>query len=114
MSSSWHPVCPSGDLPADGKLAVTIAGWDLLLLREGGSVHAYIDRCPHQAARLSPGKVRRGSIMCPLHGARFKIATGECIGGAYRSLRSFAVREENGTIAVELPGETADSSGLPL
>jgi nitrite reductase/ring-hydroxylating ferredoxin subunit len=114
VSSSWHPVCSSTDLPADAKLAVTVAGWAVLLVRDGGSVHAYSDRCPHQAARLSPGKVRRGTIMCPLHGARFKVGTGECIGGAYPPLRSFAVREEDGTIAVELPDAAPGPGDLPL
>lgn len=114
MSSTWHPVCPSGDIPADDRLAASVAGWALLLVREGAAVHAYTDRCPHQAARLSPGKVRRGAIMCPLHGARFSVADGACIGGTYPALRSFAVREAGGMIEVELPEAGPGPGDSPL
>jgi anthranilate 1,2-dioxygenase ferredoxin subunit len=41
--------------------------------------------------------------MCPLHGARFKAATGESIGGAYPPLRSFPVKIEEGQILVSIP-----------
>jgi len=41
--------------------------------------------------------------MCPLHGARFKSATGECLGGAYPPLRSFPVKIEEDQILVSIP-----------
>lgn len=114
MSSTWHPVCRADAFPADEKLATTIAGWALLFVREGEAIHAFTDRCPHQAARLSPGKVRRGTIMCPLHGARFKVESGECIGGAYPPLRRFAVRAQAGTIEVELPDAGPGPADQPV
>ena len=58
---------------------------------------------PSRAARLSPGKVRRSAIMCPLHGARFELATGRCMGGGYAPLRSFEVRTLDGRVEVLVP-----------
>jgi anthranilate 1,2-dioxygenase ferredoxin component len=102
---AWHRIANQGELLTEGNLAVEIAGWQVLLVGSADDLFAYHDRCTHQAAQLSCGKVRRGAIMCPLHGARFKLDTGECIGGAYPALRRFAVRVDNGAIEVELPDE---------
>lgn len=110
----WHDVCLDEAFPADGKLATIIAGWHVLIVREGDALFAFNDRCPHQAALLSPGKVRRGALMCPLHGARFRIETGECIGGAYPPLRQFALEVRGGMIRVELPDEAPGPSDCPL
>ena len=112
--TAWHDVCRNDAFPAEGKLAAIIVGWHLLIVREGDSMFGFNDRCPHQAALLSPGKVRRGAIMCPLHGARFRIETGECIGGAYPSLRLFPVEIRDGMIRVELPDDAPGPGDCPL
>jgi nitrite reductase/ring-hydroxylating ferredoxin subunit len=93
-----------------GKLAAQIAGWQVLVLRdESGMWHALNDRCTHQAALLSGGRVRRGALMCPLHGARFDVASGKCLGGAYPDLRTFPVRVAEGGIEL---GEVAHLDAL--
>ena len=66
------------------------------------------------AARLSGGKVRRGAIMCPLHGARFDLASGRCLGGAYPDLRGFPLRIEQGVIEVALPDHPPGFDELPV
>lgn len=114
MSGTWHEVCQLDSFPADGKLAVVIARWSLLVLREGDAFFAYNDRCPHQAALLSPGKLRRGAIMCPLHGARFQSDTGKCIGGAYPDLKAFPIRVEGGCIEVQVPDQEPGREDLPV
>jgi len=112
--TSWHDVCLNEAFPAEGKVTSIIAGWHVLIVREGDALFGFNDRCPHQAALLSPGKVRRGAIMCPLHGARFRIETGECIGGAYPPLRLFPVEIHDGMIRVELPNEPPGPGECPL
>lgn len=103
MSYTWHAVVAEHDFPEDGRLAAQLDGWRVLVVRTDEGFSAVNDRCTHQASLLSTGKVRRGAIMCPLHGARFEVATGRCIGGAYADLRRFPVRVENGTIEVAVP-----------
>lgn len=103
MGETWHPLVAEADFPEDGKLATRIAGWSVLVARTDDGFSAVNDRCTHQAALLSGGKVRRGAIMCPLHGARFEVATGRCIGGTYADLRRFDVRVVDGTIEVAVP-----------
>ena len=103
MTETWHEAVAESAFPEDGKLALEIAGWSVLLTRTDEGYCALNDRCTHQAARLSPGRLRRGAIMCPLHGARFEAATGRCVGGAYPDLRRFELRVENGMISVLVP-----------
>jgi 3-phenylpropionate/trans-cinnamate dioxygenase ferredoxin subunit len=103
MSDVWHPLVAEADFPEEGKLAARIAGWSVLVVRSDEGFNALNDRCTHQAALLSGGKVRRGAIMCPLHGARFEATTGRCIGGAYADLRRFELRIADGMIEVAVP-----------
>ena len=56
------------------------------VVRRGGEVFGYVDRCPHMGLPLAqtlddyvaPGG---GLILCSWHGALFEIATGACAGG---------------------------------
>ena len=114
MSESWHSVIAETEFPTDGKLAARIAGWYVLIGRTEDGLHAVNDRCTHQAALLSAGRIRRGAIMCPLHGARFEMASGKCIGSAYRDLRTFPLRVTDGTIEVCLPDEAPSMEELPV
>lgn len=114
MSDSWHPLLAESEFPEEGKVSTLIGGWHVLVARTDSGFHAVNDRCTHQAALLSPGRIRRGAVMCPLHGARFEMATGRCIGAAYRDLRTFPVRVENGTIEVCVPDAAPGMDELPV
>jgi nitrite reductase/ring-hydroxylating ferredoxin subunit len=114
MSGGWHVVIEATDFPDDGKLATKINGWHVLIGREDGNFFAVNDRCTHQAALLSGGRIRRGAIMCPLHGARFELESGKCLGGAYRDLRTFPLRIISGQLEICLPGSAPGMEDLPV
>lgn len=114
MSDTWHSLIPEAEFPAEGKLAAKVGGWHVLVARTDDGLFAVNDRCTHQAALVSTGRIRRGAVMCPLHGARFEMATGRCIGGAYKDLRTFPVRVEGGQIEVCVPDEQPGMEELPV
>ncbi|WP_068071681.1 Rieske (2Fe-2S) protein [Novosphingobium lentum] len=114
MTDAWHPLIAETEFPADGKLAAKLGGWFVLVAKTDGGFHAVNDRCTHQAALLSGGRIRRGAVMCPLHGARFELASGKCIGGAYRDLRLFPVRVTDGMIEVCVPVAPPTMEELPV
>jgi anthranilate 1,2-dioxygenase ferredoxin component len=114
MSGSWHQLIAEQDFPDDGKIASKIAGWYVLVARTADGLFAVNDRCTHQAALISNGRIRRGMIMCPLHGARFDVTTGACVGGAYRDLRTFELRIANGMIEVCVPDTPPGMEDLPV
>lgn len=112
--SEFVPVIAEVDFPEDGKFAATLNGWHVLVARLEGGFSAFNDRCPHAASPLSGGRVRRGAIMCPLHGARFDLGTGQCVGGPYAPLRQFEARVRDGQVEVALPSEAPGMEDLPV
>jgi len=59
------------------------------------------DVCTHDGGQLTGGTIEGGEIVCPRHGARFSIRTGEALTApAYEPVATFPVRVENGLIQV--------------
>ncbi|MDF8335154.1 Rieske (2Fe-2S) protein [Novosphingobium cyanobacteriorum] len=114
MTDGWHALIPETEFPAEGKLATKVNGWYVLVGKTEDGLHAVNDRCTHQAALLSTGRIRRGAVMCPLHGARFNMADGRCIGGTYKDLRTFPLRVTDGVIEVCVPDAAPGMEELPV
>ena len=79
----------------------------VILYREGGSVRAWLNICPHAGRRLdwAPGKFlksREGHLVCAAHGASFELQRGDCVAGPCRgeSLRAVAVSVADGKVNV--------------
>ena len=50
---------------------------NLVLVRTNGAVHAIENKCPHLGLPLGRGKIEGEEIVCPFHGSRFNVRTGE-------------------------------------
>jgi 3-phenylpropionate/trans-cinnamate dioxygenase ferredoxin subunit len=96
-------VLVAAELGEGKSIAVDVEGRSILVCRSDGRLFAVENRCSHNQSRLEGGKLRHGVIICPLHGARFRLVTGECVNGAlgYAPLETFAVRETDGVIEIE-------------
>lgn len=117
MSESYHRVIKAAEVEERAMLPFIVNRWPVFVSREEGRIHVLINRCSHAASALAPeGRVRRGSVMCPLHGARFKLDTGECLGGAgYKPLMIFPFREDaEGWIEVAVPDAAPGAEHLPV
>jgi nitrite reductase/ring-hydroxylating ferredoxin subunit len=61
-----------------GKMKhVEIEEKEILLANSDGKVYALCDRCSHMNAPLSMGTLSGKVVTCPMHGARFDVATGK-------------------------------------
>lgn len=105
---------PVDQLAAGAIEAVDAAGWPILVARLPEGYRAVLNRCSHVAAALTEGRVRRGNIQCPKHGAMFDLNDGRCVGGAYAPLRIFAIDESDGMVVVEVPDEDPTVDDLPV
>jgi len=100
---------------ADGGFAevqATINGdaESLILHRDGDSVRAWLNVCPHAGRRLdwAPGKFLKskdGLLVCAVHGASFELAQGNCVAGPCRGdrLRAVAVEVRDGNVRLATP-----------
>lgn len=102
-TTQFHRAATVTELVDETPLSLTIDGWPVMLCRSGEEYHAVINRCTHAIAELATGRVRRGHVICPLHGARFELATGKCIGGPYLPLQVFETRIAAGWVEVAIP-----------
>jgi nitrite reductase/ring-hydroxylating ferredoxin subunit len=82
----------------------------LILHRDGDSVRAWLNICPHAGRRLdwAPGqflKSREGHLVCAVHGAAFELSGGVCVAGPCRgdALRAVAVAVRDGDIVLDSP-----------
>ena len=106
-------VIAESDALADGGAGVRfslhpLGGDDTgFAIRSGGTVCAYVNRCPHLGTELDwqPGEffdVAGLYLVCSTHGALFEPRTGFCVAGPCRgaSLERLQVREEEGRVIV--------------
>jgi len=77
MASEFTRVLQESELPEGEKRTVIVDGIPVLLCRSGGQLHAISNICSHAHEALDCGRMRDGWIACPVHGARFDLATGE-------------------------------------
>ncbi len=83
-------LCKISDIPDGGAKGIVIGSGtdvlDVVVLRRGGKIFAYVNRCPHQGTPLETFPDRfldqTGELLiCSTHGARFRVKDGACVQG---------------------------------
>jgi nitrite reductase/ring-hydroxylating ferredoxin subunit len=111
IDSQWHEVATLAQLDPDFPIGVEVQGQKIGLFLLGEAVHAVEDVCPHAYALLSQGFQEDGVIECPLHAARFDIASGKCLTEiGQRDLHCFPVRVQQGRVQLQLRRQAKDSA----
>lgn len=100
--SDWIDVAPAEELaPGEWRTVETDAGL-IAVFNIDGEFLAIEDVCTHDGSELTGGTVEGDVIVCPRHGARFSIRTGEVLAPpAYEDIRTFPVRVEGGRVQVQ-------------
>jgi len=95
------------DVVAENELApgtwrtIDVDGTDVAVFNLDGAYYAIEDVCTHDGGVLTGGEVDGDVIVCPRHGARFSIRTGEVLAPpAYEDVPTFPVRIEAGIVQV--------------
>jgi 3-phenylpropionate/trans-cinnamate dioxygenase ferredoxin subunit len=102
---AWHVAAKADEVANDEILGVVVNGEPIALYNLGGTYYATGNVCTHEYALLSDGYIEGDCIECPLHQARFHIATGAVRAApADEPIKSYPVKVEGGQILVELPG----------
>ena len=105
VMTHFEPIARSDQIPEGTGVAVQIDGRSVALFRADGLLFALDNICPHAGAALAHGRIKDGTVRCPLHGSMFDLRTGRCrnstIDGS-RPVVVHAVREVDGQVEVAL------------
>ena len=94
-------VARATELAPGARRVVDVDGAQIAVFNLGGRYYAIADVCTHDAGQLTGGTVEGDEIVCPRHGARFCIRTGEALTApAYEPTDTFPVRVEGGKVQV--------------
>jgi 3-phenylpropionate/trans-cinnamate dioxygenase ferredoxin component len=87
---------------ADGHAKSVAAGRRMIaVVRSGENFYAIEDICTHDGAPLTGGEIEGNEIICPRHGARFCLRTGEALTPpAYEPVSVYETKIENGHLWV--------------
>lgn len=104
---SWKAVVELSEIREDEIYPANVDGVDLILMRHGDGVSAYLDSCPHEGAQLSFGERQGEVLICARHLWEFDVRTGEHISRLPRpqfDLKKAPVRVVAGRVEVDVTG----------
>jgi 3-phenylpropionate/trans-cinnamate dioxygenase ferredoxin subunit len=99
--SGWVDIGSLEELRSTSRLEGDVDGYRVRVASVGGNLYAFEDRCTHDDSPFDDAPIEDSEIICPRHGARFCLRTGEALSPpAYEPLRIFEVRAVAGRIEV--------------
>jgi nitrite reductase/ring-hydroxylating ferredoxin subunit/uncharacterized membrane protein len=103
----FTPVLDENDLGPDELRRVEVEGVGVLLSRSSdGEVCAIAATCNHFSGPLEQGEREDDTVVCPLHGSRFNLCSGQAIDGpAIFPQSRYETRIKDGQIEVKAAAE---------
>lgn len=87
--------------PGEKKI-VEVDGVLVVVVNLDGQFYAIEDVCTHDGGPLGEGELEGHELICPRHGARFDVRTGDALTlPAFEAAPIYEVRVENGDVLVE-------------
>lgn len=99
--SEWIDVVAAEALADGENVIVDVDGCDVAVFKIDGQFYAIEDVCSHDGAEIASGELDGDEIVCPRHGARFCVRTGEVkCAPAYEDIATFPLRIVDGRVQV--------------
>ena len=99
--ADWVSVARTEELPPGQFQTIDVDGTQIVVFNVAGEYYAIEDVCTHDGGQLTGGQVQGDEIVCPRHGARFCIRTGEALSApAYEPTAKFPVAVVDGEVRV--------------
>jgi nitrite reductase/ring-hydroxylating ferredoxin subunit len=91
------------DIPAGRGMEVTVGGKTLAVFNDNGTFYALDNDCTHSGGPLAEGDCEGGAVVCPWHGARFNLTTGEALSRpATRGVKAYPVQVVGDEVQVDV------------
>jgi 3-phenylpropionate/trans-cinnamate dioxygenase ferredoxin subunit len=98
---AWIDAGLTENLPDGQTKSLPVGRRMIAVVRSGADFFAIEDICTHDGAQLTGGDIEGAEIICPRHGARFCLRTGEALTPpAYEPVRVFETKIEGGHLWV--------------
>jgi glycine/D-amino acid oxidase-like deaminating enzyme/nitrite reductase/ring-hydroxylating ferredoxin subunit/DMSO/TMAO reductase YedYZ heme-binding membrane subunit len=108
VAAGFVPFCSEDEFIARSIVMKPVDDRQIVVFKVGGKYYALDNACTHQGGSLCDGTLEDGVIQCPLHGAKFEVATGDVKGPpATRAVKKHETRVVNGEVQVKL-GDAAE------
>ncbi len=108
---------PKADVPPGTSTVITVRRREIVVINDDGNLYALFNRCPHQQAPLSAGRMCGTSepgpvgtfrfdpehrvLRCPWHHYEFELISGRCLADPTRlRVARYEVEEEDGHYVV--------------
>lgn len=102
----YYEIGDSSEILDGERLILEIDQQPIVVFRIFGELFAIGDVCSHDNGPLGDGEVEGYLVICPRHGARFDIRTGEVKSlPAIVDIPAYPVREVSGKIELGFPKE---------
>lgn len=102
--SDWVDVAPVEELGPGTWRVVEVDGVEVAVFNVAGEYFAIEDVCSHDYEQLTGGCVEGHEIVCPRHGARFDLRTGEALTPpAYEPIATLPTRIVGNIVQVRDP-----------
>jgi 3-phenylpropionate/trans-cinnamate dioxygenase ferredoxin subunit len=97
----FYPVGSFADLQSGERMFLEIDHAPIVIFRVGDQVYAIGDECTHDHGPLGDGDLIGFEVICPRHGARFDIRTGEAKRlPATKPTLQYPIRMKDGMIEI--------------
>ena len=94
--ADFFKVAALSEIPPGGRKLVEVDFLPVAIFNIDGEIFAVEDVCTHDGGPLVEGEAEGEEIVCPRHGARFNIKTGEALCmPAVEPIECYPVKIEN-------------------
>lgn len=96
-------VATTSEIASEQAKCVDVEGKRIAVFNLNGEFCALDDTCPHRGGPLSEGLIDGEDVVCPWHGARFRIRSGEVTAPpAAQGVARYPVRVTGEDIEIEV------------
>ncbi len=100
---SFIDIAKVDEITPGNMKGATVGGKDILITNIEGRYYAIGGKCTHAGGNLSKGKLEGKIVICPRHGSKFDVTTGNRVSGpAAQNEPKYEVKIEGSSIKVDI------------
>jgi len=95
-------ICHVDDLPKRSSKIVMIKDTPVAVIKAGGNIFAWDNRCPHRGASLGDGHITDKTVQCKFHLWEFDIERESAVENDTIKIKSYPVEIIEGEVFIKI------------